>query len=53
MSQEYVVERNTVLNARQSAENEDNNWNWHIKETAEETAKRFEIAKTRLIKVIK
>ena len=52
LSLEYVINRNAYLNTRNSAVNKENGWNWHITETAEQTSKQFEIAKTRLIKVI-
>lgn len=52
LSLDYVIQRNAYLNSRQSDVNRENNWNWHLAETPEETKKAFEHAKTRLIKVI-
>jgi len=52
MGQEYVNARNAYLHSRNSEENVKNGWNWHMAMTPEETAKQFEIAKTRLIKVL-
>jgi hypothetical protein len=52
LSLEYVINRNAYLYSRNSQVNRDNNWNWHVDMTAEETARQFEIAKTRLIKVV-
>ena len=52
LSIDYVVERNAFLNSRQAAINKENNWNWHLSVTKEETTKNFEEAKRRLIKVI-
>jgi glycosyltransferase involved in cell wall biosynthesis len=52
MSVDYVVERNKLLNARNTEINRQNNWNWHIAETREQTEQRFLEAKQRLIKVI-
>lgn len=52
MSLDYVIHRNAYLNSRQSDVNRQNNWNWHLAETPEQTLKNFEHAKSRLIKVI-
>lgn len=52
LSLEYVINRNAYLYSRNSQVNRDNNWNWHVDMTVEETARQFEIAKTRLIKVV-
>lgn len=52
LSTEYVIKRNAYLNSRQSDINRENNWNWHLAETAEQTIKNFEHNKQRLIKVV-
>jgi hypothetical protein len=52
LSPDYVINRNAYLYSRNSQENIDNGWNWHMKTTPEEVRKQFEITKTRLIKVI-
>jgi len=52
LSIDYVIERNAFLNSRQAEINKENNWNWHLSVTKEETIKNFEEAKRRLIKVV-
>jgi len=52
MGQEYVNQRNAELCSRNSEENVRNGWNWHIIMKSEDIANQFELAKTRLIKVI-
>jgi hypothetical protein len=52
MSIDYVVARNAYLYSRNSQQNRDNGWNWHMAVTPEQTAKDFAIAKTKLIKVV-
>ena len=52
MGQEYVNSRNKELASRQSAVNRENNWNWHLFNNEEWVKKDFEIAQTKLIKVL-
>jgi hypothetical protein len=52
LGQEYVNNRNSYLNTRQSEVNKQNGWSWHLSNTPEQTAEDFAIAKTKLIKVI-
>jgi hypothetical protein len=52
MGQEYVNERNAYLFSRNSEVNRANGWNWHMAVSDVDTRKQFEIAKTRLIKVV-
>jgi glycosyltransferase involved in cell wall biosynthesis len=52
LSPEYVIARNAYLHSRNSEVNRANNWNWHLNTTPDQVYTDFEIAKTKLIKVI-
>jgi len=52
LSTEYAINRNKELCARQSEENNLNNWNWHTAESAEETIRKYNEIKPFLMKIL-
>lgn len=49
---DYVTQRNAYLKSRQSDQNRQRNWNWHIEENPDDTKKMFKEIKEHLIKIL-
>ena len=52
MGIDYVLARNAELAARQSEENRQNNWNWHIELPEQQIIHEFENVQNKLIRVV-
>lgn len=52
LSLNYMIDRYETLYMRQSQENIDNNWGWHMAKTPEKFEEEFKEANTRLMKIL-